>query len=196
MGEEKRVKDIMNPIEEYERIDVEARLCDGLTVLKKKHEDLKACTIGHFHKTLLVTDASQNIVGSLSIYDLIRGLVPESVKKPEVSRAFFSLLSSRALKVADDVGEFQTRFKWLHNTFIDLVSQESQKQVKDIMTPVHSLLQEEDTINQAIYVMFKEDVRQPLVLRGKEIVGILDLMGVFNELLEVVGPECFVHWAD
>jgi predicted transcriptional regulator len=62
------------------------------------------------------------------------------------------------------------------------------------MTPVHPILKEEDTINQAIYLMFKESVRQPIVVRKGEMVGVVDLMRVFSELLEIAGPECYVHW--
>ena len=62
------------------------------------------------------------------------------------------------------------------------------------MDKVHPILKEEDTINQAIYLMFKENVRQPLVVRKGEIVGVINLMRVFSELLEVAGPECYVHW--
>ena len=45
MREEKRVKDIMVPIEEYDKVDVEAQLSDALAILKKNHENLKAGTI-------------------------------------------------------------------------------------------------------------------------------------------------------
>jgi len=49
-------------------------------------------------------------------------------------------------------------------------------------------------INQAIYVMFKEDVRQQLVHREGKIVGVINLNTIFSELLEVVGPECDITW--
>ena len=190
----KTVKEIMNPIEEYDSIDVDAPLCDALAILKRNHEKLKAGDPGHFHKTLLVTDASKKIVGKFSIYDITRGLVPESAKAPELSRGFYAMLSSRALEVADEVGELQEHFKWLHNTFADLVKQQSQKKVKDIMSPFQAALKEDDKMNQAIYVLFREGVRQQLVTRDGEIVGVVNLMCVFRQLLETIGPECGVTW--
>jgi hypothetical protein len=48
-----------------------------------------------------------------------------------------------------------------------------------------------DTANQAIYIMFKKNVREPLVVRKGEVVGILNLVQVFSELLETVDPECY-----
>jgi CBS-domain-containing membrane protein len=192
MREEKRVKDIMVPIEEYDKVDVEAQLCDALAILKKNHESLKAGAVGTYHKTLFVTDASKKIIGKVSMYDLTRGLVPESAKKPELFSA--RAVSSRVLEVAEEVGEFQEHFKWLHNSFLDLVKSETKKKVKDIMSPVHPVLREDDSMNHAIFVLFKDGVRQQLVVRDGKIVGVVNLMVVLNELLETVGPECGVTW--
>ena len=192
MGEQKTVKDIMNPIEEYDTVDVDAQLCDALAILKRHHENLKSGSIGKFHKTIFVTDASKKIVGKISMYDLIRGLVPENAKSPELFSA--RVISSRALEVADQVGEFQERFKWLHSTFVDLVKQEAHKKVRDIMSEVHPVLAEDDKMNLAIYVLFKEGVRQQLVERDGKIVGVINLMVLLNEFLDTVGPECHVNW--
>ena len=194
MEEEKKVKDIMNAIEEYDTVEVDAQLCDALVILKRNHEKLKASGAGKFHKTIFVTDASKKIIGKVSIYDLIRGLVPERAKKIEVSRAFYSILSSRAVEVADDVGRIQEGFQWLRSTFVDLVKQEAHKKVKDIMSPIYALLREDDTMNKAIFILFKGGVRQQLVERDGKIVGVINLMVLLNEFLETVGPECYVEW--
>jgi predicted transcriptional regulator len=188
-SEERRVKDIMSPIAEYAKIDADAPLCEALEMLKKYNEKIKAGVTG-IHKTMLVTDNSGRIVGKLSLYAFIKGLVPEHVKDEKISRKFYSLLSSRALEVADEIKEMQDRFQWLHSTFSDLVQQETRKKVKDVMSPIQHLLKEEDTINKAIFVMFKENIRQPVVVRDGEIVGIVNLMGIFAELLKIACDEC------
>jgi predicted transcriptional regulator len=194
VAKEKRVKDIMAPIAEYNQVDAEAHLCDALAVLKKKFENDKTCTRGQFHKTLFVTDSSKKIIGKISMYDLIRGLVPETSKSLEFGEREGSVYSARIWEIEKKADELTERLGWLTRSFVDLVKQESQKKIKDIMTPVHPILKEEDTINQAIYLMFKESVRQPLVVRKGEMVGVVDLMRVFSELLEIAGPECYVHW--
>jgi CBS domain-containing protein len=141
---------------------------------------------------MFVTDASGKIIGKLSFYDLVKGLVPEPAKEVKHSRKFYAILSSRTLEVADEVTEMQKRFKWLHSTFLDLVKQETRKKVKDVMSPIDPLLKEDDSINKAIFIMFKENIRQPLVTRGGEIIGVLSLMDVFPELLKIAGDECFL----
>jgi hypothetical protein len=192
MGKEKRVKDIMARVDEYEKVSMDALLCDVLSILRKNYENIKAGKEGKYHKTLLVTDRSKQVVGKLSLFDLIRGLVPEAAKKPELSRIFYRALSSRAAEVADEIGKVQQRFEWLQTTFLDLVKQETQKKVSEVMTPLHPLLQEDDTINKAVYVMFKENVRQPAVVRNEKIVGIVNMIDVFSVLLEVAGDQCFL----
>lgn len=196
MGDDKTIKDIMIPIEEYDTVGAEERLCDALSVLKRNYESAKTNPTKRFHKTLLVVDAAEKIIGLLSSYSLIRGLVPEEAKRPETGRAFHRMLTSRARDVAKDVAEFQNQFRWLHSSFVDLVKQEAHKFVKDIMSPIHPILSEDDTINRALFLMFKEEVRQPLVVREGRIVGVVNLMEILNELLEITGPECYVNWED
>jgi len=49
-------------------------------------------------------------------------------------------------------------------------------------------------MNLAIYILFKEGVRQQLVERDGKVVGVMNLMVLLNEFLETVGPECYVEW--
>jgi len=192
MAEERRVKDIMAHIDEYQTVDMDAPLCDMLGLLRMDSERIQAGIPGKYHKTILVTDASKNIVGKLSLFDLVRGLVPETAKKPELSRMYYRTLSSRSQEVAEEVGAVQQRFQWLNTTFLDLVKQETQKKVKDVMSDVFPLLHEDDSINKAIYVMFKENIRQPAVVRDDRIVGIVNLSDIFPVLLEIAGDQCFL----
>jgi CBS-domain-containing membrane protein len=196
MAEEKRVKDIMVPIEEYDTVDVDAHFCDALSVLRQNYDNMKTGQNGRrLHRTLFVTDAEKTIIGKISMYDLIRALVPEPAKSPEASKAYHRMLSSRALEVAKEVGEVQEHHRWLQSTFQELVKQESQKKIRDIMKPVHkSVLKEDARINQAIYVIFREDVRQQVICREGKAVGVMNLNVLFAELLETVGPECQIFW--
>jgi predicted transcriptional regulator len=72
---------------------------------------------------------------------------------------------------------------------VELVRQEAQTKVMDMMGPVEELLKEDDTLNWAIYAMFRADVREPLVVRKGKVVGVLNLMVITRALLEVIGPQ-------
>jgi CBS domain-containing protein len=194
MARENRVKDIMAHIEEYDVVKEDDQLCEAIRILRENHEKIESGVKGKFHKTLLVANAAGRIVGKLSIFDLVRGLVPESEKKADESKPYYRTMSSRSTEVAEEVGEIQERFQWLNVSFLDLVKQEAQKLVKDVMSPAKPLLEEDDTINKAIYLMFREDIRQPLVTREGVVVGVVNLMDILPELLRVAGDECF--WQD
>lgn len=195
MAEYKKVKEIMAPIEEYNRVNIDAQLCDALSILKRNYEKLKAGEEGNYHKTLLVVDDKDNIVGKLSMYDMIRGLVPEPAKTPEVSKAYNAMRSGRARDVSVEVGDAQEHFKWLTSTFVELIKQEAHKNVKDIMTPIEkSSLKAEDKVTHGIYTLFKDKVRQQFVQSDGKIVGVVNLNIIFTELLEVASPECHINW--
>ena len=186
------VGQVMAPIEEYNTVAAEAPLCDALLILKANLQKIESGEKGRFHKTLLAVDPAGRIIGKLSIYDLIRGLVPEKAKEPAVSRTFYRSLSDRQLNVAGEIGKIKERFDWLDHTFLDLVKNESQKKVKEVMSPVHPLLEEGDALNKAVYVMFKENIRQPLVVRDGRIVGVINIMDIFPVLLDLAGDQCFI----
>ena len=192
MEKELTVGQVMAPIEEYNTVAAEAPLCDALFILKANLKKIESGEKGRFHKTLFAVDPSGQIIGKLSIFDLIRGLVPERAKEPAVSRTFYRSLSERQLNVADEIGKIKERFDWLDHTFLDLVKAETQKKVKEVMSPIHPLLEEGDTLNKAVYVMFKENIRQPLVVRDGRIVGVINIMDIFPVLLDLAGDQCFI----
>lgn len=191
MAVEKRVKDIMSPIEEYNMVQEDDRLCEVLKILRDNYQKLQAREPGDYHKTLFVKNAGGQIVGKLSIFDLVRGLVPESAKSVSPAFLHYRAISMRTGGVEKEIAAIQERFNWLDHSFFDLVKAETQKTVKEVMSPIHPLLEEEDTINEAVYLMFKENIRQPLVARDGKIVGVVSIMCVLPELLSVAGDECF-----
>ena len=192
MEKELTVGQVMAPIEEYNTVSAEAPLCDALFILKANLKKIESGEKGRFHKTMFAVDASGRIIGKLSIFDLIRGLVPARAKEPAVSRTFYRAISERQLNVADEVGKLKERFDWLEHTFLDLVKAETQKKVQEVMSPIHPLLEEGDTLNKAVYVMFKENIRQPLVVRDGRIVGVINIMDIFPVLLDLAGDQCFI----
>ena len=192
MADERKVKDIMSPIEEYNFVNEDDRLCDALRILRDNHEKLQQNTPGNFHKTLFVKNTEGQIVGKFSTFDLIRGLVPESARKTDSKKQYYyRSLSMRAEEVEKEIKQIQERFHWFNTSFFDLVRQETQKKVSEVMSPIDPLLEENDSINKAVYLMFKENIRQPLVLRDGMIVGVVTLMCVFEELLSLAGDQCF-----
>ena len=40
--------------------------------------------------------------------------------------------------------------------------------------------------------MFKENIRQPLVVRDGRIVGVINIMDIFPVLLDLAGDQCLI----
>lgn len=192
MKPERKVKDVMSPIEEYLTVDQNAPLCDAVALLRMNFEKMQKGEGGKFHKTLMVLDGGGEIVGKLTVFDLIRGLVPHKAKEQAVSKAFYRILSERSLAVAEEVDRLRERFDWLEKSFSQLVREETHKKIGEVMSMVHPVLEEEDTLNKAVYVMFKDNIRQPMVVREGKIVGVISIMDIFPVLLEIAGESCIV----
>jgi len=63
------------------------------------------------------------------------------------------------------------------------------------MSPITGgVLKEDDKVNHAIYVLFEDGVRQQMVLRDNQVVGVLNLMVILTQFLDAVGPDCYVEW--
>ena len=76
MEKELTVGQVMAPIEEYNTVAAEAPLCDALFILKANLKKIESGEKGPLHKTLLAVDPAGQIIGKLSIFDLIRGSGP------------------------------------------------------------------------------------------------------------------------
>ncbi len=126
-----------------------------------------------------------------AVYDLIRGLVPEKTKKNEHPKSFYNMLTLWAQSVADELSAMQERYQWLHTASFGFVKQETRKLGRDVMSQTHPP-DGEDTLNKAIHVMFKEDIRRPMIVKDGEIVSIVSIMDIFPELPEIAVDQCFI----
>jgi uncharacterized protein YcfL len=158
-------------------------------MLKQHYDQFKSQSVARFNKSIFVVDETQNIIGKLSMYHFIRALVPKESRDTQ-QKAVKTLLSSRVREVQSEISKIQERFYWVNRSFVDLVKQEAQKSIRDCMAPAHAVLKEDDTINTAIYNMFKLNVRELLVTHDTMVTGVLNFTNIFDELMEIVGPEC------
>ncbi len=180
MNNQVRLKDIMIPINEYGTVHVKSNLGTVLGILKRKYEVVESGGAGVFHKTIFVTDDAKRIIGKVSAYDLIRGLVPEASKEPKICKKFI-----RAREPAIEASKRQEQLAWLSSVFSDLVAQEACKKIEDIMSPIYPPLNVERSINVAIYIMFSKSIRNLLVEQEGKVVGVINLTSIFHELLKV-----------
>lgn len=185
MKEEKRVKDLMVPLEEYATVSEDATLYEAVLALEeaqKKFDQSK-----DKHRAILVLNKQGKVVGKLSQHDVIRGLEPRYEQIGDFrgsSRMGFSPDFIRSL-----IKNYALWEKPLH----EICRKASEIKVKDIYyTPTKGeFVREDDTLNTAIHQLIVGHHQSLLVTRGKEVVGILRLSDVFREVCNMI-KECKV----
>jgi Mg/Co/Ni transporter MgtE len=124
---------------------------------------------------LLIFDEHYNLLGSLSLKDILKGLEPSFLKpvKAQVTEAneaelaliWDSLFDSEAMKLAE-------------------------KQVVEVMVPVKHFVAPEDPATKAAYLMTHYDLSfLPVLEGGKKLVGVIRLFDVFQELSNIIRQE-------
>jgi len=170
--EEKRARDIMIPVEDYTTIDVDRTLKEAIAELKKSHETIlstgKIMETGH--RSILVFDVKGELVGILSIKDLIRALRP-------------AYLSTPMPTMADSI-RFSPLF-W-RGLFTNQVKALIDKKVGNIMSKKPLLVDETANLMEVADLMFTERARRVAVTRQGKVVGIVREQELFFEIARIV----------
>lgn len=163
---EKRVKDIMTPIEEYSTVRVDNTVKDAIAVLKKSFcpDDL---TTGKGHRSILVLDGHGDLVGVLTLRALLKAVEPQFIK----------------------VDQWAVPVFW-EGLFTDRCREEAAKEVKDIMVPVKLIsLDADDTIIKAVHAMIKHKLGSLPVVKNGTVAGMVRITEIFHEISNLVADQ-------
>lgn len=162
MPHEKRVKDIMIPIEDYSSVSVNNTVKEAIAVLKKSFCNLDTGEC-HGHSSVLVFDDSNKLVGMLTFRALLLAIEP------------------RYLKFEGGPALFKEGF------FSERAKEEAEKKVKDIIEPMEFItVGADDTLLKAIHLMLKHKLGSLPVVRDGMVVGMARINEVFNEMAKTV----------
>lgn len=165
MPHEKKVKDLMIPLTDYPHIPYWFTIKQAIAIVKKASLGLE----GKLEPTiLLIFDEKYQLMGSLSMKDLIRG----------IERKF-----SRSGDWMSKEWDTPVFFEGL---FTAGVKEEAQKTVSEIMSPVKDTIGAEDSIIKAIYIMMEKNHTLLPVIDQKNVVGVIRLNEIFNEVSKLV----------
>lgn len=162
---EKRVKDIMTPIEEYSTVDAGSTVKEAIAILKKSYcpDDTSSCS---GHRTVLVHEDNK-LTGILTFRALLTAIEPRFIK----------------------VDQWAVPVFW-EGLFTERCREESRKMVKDVMTPLSLVaLEAEDTIIKAVHAMIKHKLGTLPVTKGGQIVGMVRINEIFNEISDLVADQ-------
>lgn len=173
MSDGKLVKDVMLGIFEYPHIPYWFSIEQAIKVVKasfiktEKHMDPLA---------VLIFDEKYNLLGSVTLKDILRGLEPSFLKQPAKAQVPEEEKSGLAI-VWDSLFAKESRNL-------------AQKPVSEIMIPAKYFVEPEDPVTKAAYFMIHFDLPMlPVLEDRKKFVGIVRMIEVFDVISEEIIKE-------
>jgi CBS domain-containing protein len=173
MSDGKTAKDVMIGIFEYPHVPYWFSLSQAIRIVKvsflsaKKYQDPMA---------VLVFDEKYNLMGTLTLKDILRGLEPRFLKPSE-----------KAQVPAED----ETGLSMLWDTMFDESSRDlAEKPVSEVMLPTKYFVEPGDPVTKAAYLMLKHDlILLPVLENKKKFVGLVRMIEVFDSISNSVLKE-------
>lgn len=174
------VRDLMVPLAEYATVSEDATLYEAVEALRSSQ--VKFDQNKDRHRAILVLDKNGHVVGKLSQWDVIKGL------EPSYDRIGDLRSTSRFGFTPDFIRSLMKNYGLWTRPLTDLCRRAAQVKVGSIMyTPAQGeYVKEEATLDEAIHQLIVGHHQSLLVVREKEIVGILRLNDVFREVCNMI----------
>ena len=166
MSDRKVAKDVMIGIFEYPHVPYWFTVSQAIRIVKvsfistKKYPDPMA---------ILVFDEKYNLMGTLTLKDILRGLEPQFLKP-----------SAKAQVAEED----ESALSLIWDTLFDKGSREfAERPVSEIMTPAKYFVEPTDPLTKAAYLMLHHDlILLPVLENKKKFVGLVRMIEVFDEI--------------
>jgi len=166
-------KDVMIGIFEYPHVPYWFSIGQAIRIVKvsfissKKYPDPMA---------ILVFDEKYNLMGTLTLKDILRGLEPRFLKPSE--KAQVSVEDESALSLIWDT------------LFTQGTKELAEKPVSEIMIPAKHFVEPSDPLTKAAYLMLHHDlVLLPVLENKKKFVGLVRMIEVFDEISNALLKE-------
>ncbi|AEB09177.1 CBS domain-containing protein [Desulfobacca acetoxidans] len=161
----KKVKDVMIPLEDYPHIPYWFTLRQAMAIIREATIKFE----GSFEpRAVLVFDEKYQLMGMLTLRDILRGLEPRFAKDSGLIKADPNL----AVLMGDMFGPG--------------MREASQKAVSEVMSPIKVTVDGNDPITKALFLMIREDVGMMPVILEKKVAGMVRLSDLFQEISQVV----------
>jgi CBS domain-containing protein len=173
MSDSKVVKDVMTGIFEYPHVPYWFTIGQAIRIVKvsflstKKYPDPMA---------VLVFDEKYNLMGTITLKDILRGLEPRFLKP------------SSTAQIAE---EDESALSLIWDTLFDQGSKDFvEKPVSEIMATAKYFVEPNDPITKAAYLMLHHDlILLPVLENKKKFVGLVRMIEVFDEISNALLKE-------
>ncbi|MCJ8500158.1 CBS domain-containing protein [Desulfatitalea alkaliphila] len=175
------VKDMMVPLADYVTVSDRATLADAVAALKKAQQEFDRDR--YRHRAVLVLDQHGKVVGKVSQINALQALEPKyrGLGDLQELEGLYGLKADNIRRMISDHG--------LWKMPIDDICQKSAAiSVRDIMhKPTEGEIVDQDaSLNEAIHQLIIGKHQSLLVVRDREIVGVLRLSDVFQRVGDIM----------
>ncbi len=175
------VKNIMVPLADYATVSEEATLFEAVVALK---EAQKAFDQRRYrHRAVLVFDKNRNVVGKVDQIGALKALEPKYRGLGDLAdmEGLYGLKADSIRRMIEDHGLWKKPMD-------DICRKAANLRVKEIMhTPTQGEYVAEDaTLDEAIHQLIVGNHQSLMVLKNKQIIGLLRLTDVFDHISDTM----------
>ena len=165
MPYQKTAKDLMIRLEDYPHIPYWFTLRQAMAILREAAVKFE----GSFEpRAILVFDEKYQLMGILTLREIITGLEPKFLQETSLIKTDPSLTVF--------MGDF----------FGAKMQEQSQRAVSEVMGPIKFTVNAADPITKPLYLMIKENVGLIPVMQDGKVAGMLRLSDLFGEISKIV----------
>jgi len=165
MPEGKKVKEFMIPLEDYPHIPYWFTLRQAMAIVREAAIKFE----GTFEpRSVLVFDEKYQLMGILTLRDIIKGLEPRFLKDSGLIKADPSL----TVLMGDLFGPG--------------LKEASQKPVSEVMSPIKVTVKADDPIAKVLALMILENVGMMPVMQDNKVAGMVRMSELFQEISQIV----------
>ncbi|MBM4146268.1 MAG: CBS domain-containing protein [Nitrospira sp.] len=171
MAKTKTVKEVMIDVFEYPHVPYWFTIGQAMEIIRKSLMTGDKC---YYPMAVLVFDEKYNLMGSVTIGDILKGLEP---------KLKISTLADAEISYVDE--DVMTSYE------TSLFNAESKKNVEkpvgDIMVPAKTFVAPEDSVVKAAIMMIHHNVSLlPVLEDKKKLVGLVKMVNVFDEIANMI----------
>uniref|UniRef100_A0A7V5XFL7 CBS domain-containing protein n=1 Tax=Thermodesulfobacterium geofontis TaxID=1295609 RepID=A0A7V5XFL7_9BACT len=173
MSDGKLVKDVMLGIFEYPHIPYWYSIEQAIKVVKASFIQTKMHTEP---LAVLVFDEKYNLLGTVTLRDILRGIEPLLLKVPTKTQV-------------PEEEKKEPAIAW-DSLFTQESKKLAQKPVSEIMVPIKHFVEPKDPITKAAYLMIYYELPiLPVIEEKKKFVGIVRMLEIFDVISEKIIKE-------
>jgi CBS domain-containing protein len=165
MPYKKKVREVMIPLQDYPHIPYWFTLRQAVAMVRESALKYP----GAFQpRAVLVFNEKYQIVGMLTLRDILKGLEPGFLKESEIIKADPAL----AIVMGDLFGPGMKK--------------QAERPVSEVMGPIKVTIKADDSLVKALFVMVKENVGLMPVIDDNRVVGMVRLTDLFLEVSQAI----------